>query len=138
MAKPDRPAPTPEKGNFMECFSPSNSARDLGEREPPGRRTAGRDSGEDYARRVFLCHSTMRRILLTLFLLAPLGWEAQSGDQVDPPYGGTVWIDPDIITPSDPTALVSVTDTGRGERTMFDQRVKGLDCGQRLFVHGPI
>ncbi len=45
-------------------------------------------------------------------------------DQVDPPYSGTVWIDPDIITPSDPTALVSVTNAGRGQRTMFDQRVK--------------
>ena len=66
----------------------------------------------------------MRQILLAVFLLAPLAREVQSKDQTDPPYAGTVWIDPDIITPSDPTALVSVTDAGRGQRTMFDLRVK--------------
>ena len=65
----------------------------------------------------------MRHILLAAFLLATLGPEVQSQDQTDPPYAGTVWIDPDIITPSDPTALVSLTDAGRGERRMFDRRV---------------
>ena len=44
--------------------------------------------------------------------------------ETDPPYAGTVWIDPDIITPSDPTALASVTDAGPGQRRMFDRRVK--------------
>ena len=62
--------------------------------------------------------------LLAVFLLTTLGQEVQSTDQTDPPYAGTVWIDPDIITPSDPTALASVTDAGRGRRTMFDRRVK--------------
>ena len=62
--------------------------------------------------------------MLAVFLLATLGREVQSKDQADPPYSGTVWIDPDIITLSDPTALVSVTEAGRGQRTMFDQRVK--------------
>ena len=65
----------------------------------------------------------MRHILLAVFVLATSAREAQSQDQADPPYAGTVWIDPDIITPSDPTALVSVTDAGRGERRMFDRRV---------------
>ena len=40
----------------------------------------------------------------------------------EPPYSGTVFIDPDIITPSDPSSLIDVTYTGRGERTMFDRR----------------
>ena len=62
--------------------------------------------------------------MLAGFLLATFGREVQSQDQSDPPYAGTVWIDPDIITPSDPTALVSVTDAGRGQRTMFDHRIK--------------
>ena len=69
-------------------------------------------------------HSAMRQILLSVFLLVTLGREVQSKDQTDPPYAGTVWIDPDIITPSDPTALVSVTDAGRGERVMYDRRVE--------------
>ena len=47
----------------------------------------------------------------------------ESGGQPEPPFGGTVWIDPDIITPSDPAALQDITAAGRGERTMFDRRV---------------
>ena len=47
----------------------------------------------------------------------------ESEGQLDPPFSGTVWIDPDIITPSDPTAFEDITATGRGERTMFDRRV---------------
>ena len=40
-----------------------------------------------------------------------------------PPYSGTVWITPDILGPSDPTSLGSVTYTGRGMREVFDRRV---------------
>lgn len=41
----------------------------------------------------------------------------------EPPYAGTVYIDPDIITSSDPTTFQSLTDAGRGFRTMFDFRI---------------
>ena len=44
-------------------------------------------------------------------------------DAADPPYGGTVWVDPNIITSSDPTAFQRITAEGRGERTMYDRRV---------------
>ncbi len=67
-------------------------------------------------------HSSMKNLLLAVFLILTLGREALSEDQAEPPYAGTVWIDPDIITPSDPTALVSLTDAGRGQRRMFDRR----------------
>src|SRR5436190_11642118 len=40
-----------------------------------------------------------------------------------PPFDGTVFIDPDIITPADPTSFVSATYIGRGLRTMYDRRV---------------
>ena len=66
----------------------------------------------------------MRHVPLADFLLTTLSQEVQSTDQTDPPYAGTVWIDPDIIMPSDLTALASVTGAGRGRRTMFDRRVK--------------
>ena len=39
-----------------------------------------------------------------------------------PPYQGTVFVDPDVITPSDPSSLIGVTYAGRGARTMFDRR----------------
>jgi hypothetical protein len=40
-----------------------------------------------------------------------------------PPFGGTIFLDPDIITASDPSSFVSLTFTGQEERTMFDRRV---------------
>ncbi len=41
----------------------------------------------------------------------------------DPPFGGTIFIDPDIITPEDPSTFVALEPTGRGLRTMYDRRV---------------
>ena len=35
---------------------------------------------------------------------------------------GSLYVDPDILTPSDPTTFHSVTYTGRGDRVMFDRR----------------
>ena len=77
----------------------------------------------------------MRHLLLAVLLMLALGRGVLSEDQADPPYAGTVWIDPDVITPSDPTALVSVTDAGRGVRTMFDRRVEAwIEINAYLFM----
>lgn len=40
-----------------------------------------------------------------------------------PPFGGTIFIDPDIITSADPTSFSDLTFMGQGPRTMFDRRV---------------
>ena len=40
----------------------------------------------------------------------------------EPPYDGTAYISPDVITSSDPSALRSVTYAGRGERWIYDRR----------------
>lgn len=40
----------------------------------------------------------------------------------DPPFDGTIFIEPGIITEDDPTAYLSLSDAGQGERTMFDRR----------------
>ncbi len=61
-----------------------------------------------------------------LVLLLPLSaWNGHilSDEESDPPFAGTIFIDPDIITSDDPTTLLSVTYTGQGIRTMFDRRV---------------
>ena len=42
----------------------------------------------------------------------------------EPPFRGTVFISPDVLRPSDPTALEGVTYTGRGERSIYDRRVE--------------
>lgn len=41
----------------------------------------------------------------------------------EPPFWGTIFLDPDILTPEDSSAFVSVESTGTGERTIFDRRV---------------
>lgn len=43
--------------------------------------------------------------------------------QGDPPFSGTIFLDPDIITASDPTTFQTAPYAGRGMRTMFDRRV---------------
>lgn len=40
-----------------------------------------------------------------------------------PPYEGTVWINPDIITSRDPNSFQSIEAKGNGTRTMYDRRV---------------
>ena len=42
-----------------------------------------------------------------------------------PPFEGTIFIDPDIITPSDPTTFQDLSVAGQGSRTMFDRRIDG-------------
>ncbi len=61
--------------------------------------------------------------LLTSLLLLPLSVTAA------PPYGGTAFVDPDIIIASDASVYGSVVDRGRGTRTVFDRRTN---------VFGPI
>ena len=41
----------------------------------------------------------------------------------DPPFGGTIFVDPDIITSSDPTAFQSLSFAGQAPRLMYDRRV---------------
>lgn len=39
------------------------------------------------------------------------------------PFEGTTFITPDVRTAADPRGLQNVTDSGRGERVIFDRRV---------------
>lgn len=43
-----------------------------------------------------------------------------------PPYSGTVFMDPGIITAADPTTFSRLTYSGQGERTIFDRRVNAF------------
>ena len=40
-----------------------------------------------------------------------------------PPYSGTVFVDPDILQASDPSTFVVAVPSGTGSRQMFDRRV---------------
>ncbi|UCC23887.1 MAG: hypothetical protein JSU98_09100 [Gemmatimonadales bacterium] len=72
---------------------------------------------------------TPRRALLLLAGLLACGEEGGGtpppDPPPDPPFWGTIFIAPDLITDADPTALQEVTPAGQGARTMFDRRVEG-------------
>jgi hypothetical protein len=43
--------------------------------------------------------------------------------QIEPPFGGTIFLDPDIITAADPTTYLELSASGQESRTMYDRRV---------------
>ena len=45
---------------------------------------------------------------------------------LSPPFSGTIFLDPDIIIPSDPTTFQNLSSAGQGSRTMFDRRVNAF------------
>ena len=60
----------------------------------------------------------MRRDGLFIFLLSIV-----SDPCVSQPYGGTIFVDPDIIVSTDSSTFVDATYTGQAEKTVFDRRV---------------
>lgn len=52
------------------------------------------------------------------FLVQPI-----QGIQADPPFSGTIFLDPDIITSTDPTSFLQISNGGQASRLMFDRRV---------------
>ncbi len=64
--------------------------------------------------------------LVAAFLLgAPLA--------AQPPFSGTIFIDPDIIRATDPTTFVQLKDAGRGMRQMYDRRSGWVNLNAFLF-----
>jgi len=53
-----------------------------------------------------------------------------------PPYAGTIFLDRNILTASDPTAFVSAAYTGTGRRQVFDRRVNAwVTIGNAFLVN---
>ncbi|MFK8058207.1 MAG: T9SS type A sorting domain-containing protein [Saprospiraceae bacterium] len=70
----------------------------------------------------------MKQILLFFVLLSASFLAAQ------PPYAGTIFIDPDIITAADPSAIESTTYSREEVVTMYDRRVNNwVDVNAFLF-----
>jgi hypothetical protein len=61
----------------------------------------------------------LRTTVLVVSLLAAIPKTAQP----DPITSGTIFLDPDIVTASDPSSLVGVSYAGTGLRLMFDRRL---------------
>jgi hypothetical protein len=51
---------------------------------------------------------------------------AEPRAHAQPPFSGTIFIDPDIITASDPTTFTNLTYAGRGMRLMYDRRINNF------------
>ena len=51
----------------------------------------------------------------------------------EPPFGGTIFIAPDIITEADPSTFQSITYQGIGERVMYDRRAGWITATPHLF-----
>jgi len=64
-----------------------------------------------------------KAITLATLLFGACNNEAQPPVSTSPPFGGTIFLDPDIITVTDPTSFQTLTSNGQGPRTMFDRRV---------------
>lgn len=68
----------------------------------------------------------MRLAAAAILLAAALVLAAAPSAQTTPPYAGTIFLDPDIVLPSDPSVFEAATYTGRGLRTVFDRRVNAF------------
>lgn len=68
------------------------------------------------------------QFLAALSLLLPL-----LNSPAAPPFNGTIFLDPDIVTPEDPTTFVSLTPAGRGTRQMYDRRSGWVNLNAFLF-----
>jgi len=51
---------------------------------------------------------------------------------VAPPFGNTVWFDPNIITADDPTSFVDLVAAGKGQRSMYDRRTSSFNNVEAL------
>jgi hypothetical protein len=76
------------------------------------------------------CRPSLLVVLVAVLGLTGCGGDAPSDPlpgpfPLPPPFGGTIFIAPDIITSDDPTTFLGLTDAGQGSRTMFDRRVNG-------------
>ena len=52
---------------------------------------------------------------------------AAVADPPEPPWGGTLFIDPNILTDADPSAFVDLRYAGQAPRTMFDRRTASFN-----------
>ena len=80
-------------------------------------------------------HHLVAAALLAGSVLVAAAGSTPAAAATDPPFDGTIFLDPDIITASDPTAFEDLTATGRGSRVMFDRRVGAfVDVNAYLFA----
>lgn len=66
------------------------------------------------------------RRALTLFQVLVLVVLTQLFGDAAPPFSGTIFLDADIVTPTDPSAFFSVSYVGIGRRQVYDRRTNAF------------
>lgn len=70
--------------------------------------------------------SRFRRRALTLFQALVLVVLTQLAGDAAPPFSGTIFLDPDIVTPADPSAFSGISYVGIGRRQVYDRRINAF------------
>jgi len=76
----------------------------------------------------------VRNLTVTLCLTIAVLFGSAGGAYSNPPYAGTVFVDPDIITAADPSAFIQIISIESGPRTMFDRRADNGN-GDRVTIN---
>ena len=79
----------------------------------------------------------MKNILILFIIISCTKNDINENNECDkiynPPFEGTIFIDPDIITEDDPTTFVSLSYAGTGIREMYDRRLGWVTLEPYLF-----
>lgn len=62
-------------------------------------------------------------LIALIFMTSSVQGQSLQDPEGTPPFWGTIFLDPDIITADDPTTFQSAVYTGQGDRLVFDRRV---------------
>ena len=85
----------------------------------------------------FIIFEKMRKILILILFFScskeSVNDNNECDNNYDPPFGGTIFIDPDIITEDDPTTFVNLSYAGTGKRQMYDRRTSWVNLEPFLF-----
>ena len=68
-----------------------------------------------------------------LLLLIALSFISTQSFCKEPPFWGTIFIDPNIVTASDPSAFKSISYKGQASRQMYDKRSSWVNLQAFLF-----
>ena len=79
----------------------------------------------------------MKRLIVFIFFLScskdKINKSEECDENFNPPFSGTIFIDPDIITEEDPTTFISLSYAGTQTRQMYDRRSGWITLEPFLF-----
>ena len=76
-----------------------------------------------FLNKIYFLNWNMKNTISCLLLVVLASFSIPAQD--DPPYWGTIFIDPDIIVETDSSTFLNISYAGTGSRRMYDRRVPG-------------